>query len=83
MMTSLIPQILVNLTNVSSSCSIVMHTFAVMGVNTAFIQAAIMTRAKVRTIVPAKFAAELDIANGNFKFEALPVSPPEHIAVAQ
>uniref|UniRef100_A0A8K9UW97 Phosvitin n=1 Tax=Oncorhynchus mykiss TaxID=8022 RepID=A0A8K9UW97_ONCMY len=62
--------------------SIVMHTFAVMGVNTAFIQAAIMARAKVRTIVPAKFAAQLDIANGNFKFEAFPVSPPEHIAAA-
>ncbi|XP_064859254.1 vitellogenin-like isoform X3 [Oncorhynchus nerka] len=62
--------------------NIVMHTFAVMGVNTAFIQAAIMARAKVRTVVPAKFAAQLDIANGNFKMEAFPVSPPEHIAVA-
>ncbi|KAK6270453.1 hypothetical protein J4Q44_G00393110, partial [Coregonus suidteri] len=62
--------------------SIVMHTFAVMGVNTAFIQAALMARAKVHTIVPAKFAAKLDIANGNFKIEALPVSAPEHIAAA-
>uniref|UniRef100_A0A674F5Q3 Vitellogenin n=1 Tax=Salmo trutta TaxID=8032 RepID=A0A674F5Q3_SALTR len=60
--------------------SIVMHTYAVMGVNTAFIQAAIMARVKVHTIVPAKFAAKLDIANGNFKVEAFPVSAPEHIA---
>uniref|UniRef100_A0A4W5M772 Uncharacterized protein n=1 Tax=Hucho hucho TaxID=62062 RepID=A0A4W5M772_9TELE len=62
--------------------SIVMHTFAVMGVNTAFIQAALMARTKVHTIVPAKFAAKLDIANGNFKIEAFPVSAPEHIAAA-
>lgn len=82
-MTSFLPQILVNLTNVSSSCSIVMHTYAVMGVNTAFIQAAIMARVKVHTIVPAKFAAKLDIANGNFKVEAFPVSAPEHIAAVQ
>ncbi|XP_038855683.1 vitellogenin isoform X2 [Salvelinus namaycush] len=59
--------------------SIVMNTFAVMGVNTAFIQSAIIARAKVHTIVPAKLSAELDIAHGNFKIEALPVSAPEYI----
>ncbi|KAL1006283.1 hypothetical protein UPYG_G00070230 [Umbra pygmaea] len=63
--------------------SIVMHTYAVMGVNTKFIQAAVMARAKVHTVVPAKFTARLDIANGNFKIEALPVSAPEHVVAAQ
>uniref|UniRef100_A0A673XY60 Vitellogenin domain-containing protein n=1 Tax=Salmo trutta TaxID=8032 RepID=A0A673XY60_SALTR len=59
--------------------SIAMHTFAVMGVNTAFIQAALMARVEVHTIVPARFTAKLDMVKGNFKIEALPVQIINHI----
>ncbi|XP_041941641.1 vitellogenin-like isoform X2 [Alosa sapidissima] len=60
--------------------SISMHTFAVMGVNTAFLQAAVMARAKAVTVLPAKFSARADVPKLNFKIEALPVETPEHIA---
>ncbi len=54
-----------------------------MGVNTAILQAALLSRAKLNSIVPAKIAARLDINEGYFKIEALPVSVPEHIAAVQ
>lgn len=60
-----------------------MHTFAVMGVNTAFIQAALMARVEVHTIVSARFTAKLDMVKGNFKIEALPVQIINHIASVQ
>ncbi|CAJ1060689.1 vitellogenin-1-like [Xyrichtys novacula] len=60
--------------------SVAMNTFAVMGVNTPLIQAALLTRAKLNSIVPAKIAARLDINEGHFKIEALPVSVPENVA---
>ncbi|CAM4655383.1 unnamed protein product [Leuciscus chuanchicus] len=60
--------------------SIALQTFAVMGVNTALIQAAVMARGKIRTIVPGKVVARADILKGNYKLEALPVELPEHIA---
>ncbi|XP_077082827.1 vitellogenin-like isoform X2 [Siphateles boraxobius] len=60
--------------------SIALQTFAVMGLNTALIQAAVMARGKVRTIVPGKVVARADILKGNYKVEALPVELPEHIA---
>ncbi|XP_076134159.1 vitellogenin-like [Alosa pseudoharengus] len=60
--------------------SISMHTFAVMGVNTAFLQAAVMARAKAVTVLPAKLAARADVPKLNFKIEVLPVDTPEHIA---
>ncbi|XP_022593896.1 vitellogenin-like [Seriola dumerili] len=60
--------------------SIAVNTFAVMGVNTAILQAALLSRAKLNSILPAKIAARLDINEGYFKIEALPVSVPEHIA---
>ncbi|XP_062411383.1 vitellogenin-like isoform X3 [Sardina pilchardus] len=60
--------------------SISMHTFAVMGVNTAFLQAAIVARAKVTTVLPTKLSARANIPKLNFKIEALPVETPEHIA---
>ncbi|KAF7665916.1 hypothetical protein LDENG_00127020 [Lucifuga dentata] len=53
--------------------SIAMHTYAVMGVNTALIQALLMSRAKVHTIVPAKMEARFDMNKGNFKLQFLPV----------
>ncbi|XP_061095840.1 vitellogenin-like isoform X1 [Conger conger] len=63
--------------------SIAMHTFGVMGVNTAIIQAAVMAKAKVHTILPLKFAARINIAQGTYKFEALPVQVPDHIAAVR
>ncbi len=60
--------------------SVAVHKFAMMGVNTALIQAAVMMRAKIRIIAPGKVAVRADILNGNFKVEALPVEVPEHIA---
>ncbi|KAF3690857.1 Vitellogenin-1 Vitellogenin I [Channa argus] len=60
--------------------SIAVNTYAVMGVNTAILQAAILSRAKLHSVLPAKFAARLDITEGNFKIEAIPVPMPEHIA---
>ncbi|KAF4097788.1 hypothetical protein G5714_021796 [Onychostoma macrolepis] len=60
--------------------SIALQTFAVMGVNTALIQAAVMMRGKMHTIAPGKVAVRVDILKGIYKVEALPVEVPEHIA---
>ena len=67
----------------SSPCSVAVNTFAVMGLNTAILQAALLSRAKLNSILPAKIAARLDINEGHFKIEALPVAVPEHIAAVQ
>ncbi len=69
--------------NLLYSFSIALQTFAVMGVNTALIQAAVMMRGKIRTIIPGKVSVRADILNGNFKVEALPVEVPEHIAAVR
>nr|AWI62945.1 VtgAa [Scophthalmus maximus] len=60
--------------------SIAVNTFAVMGINTAVVQAALLSRAKLNSILPAKIAARFDMNEGHFKIEALPVSVPENIA---
>nr|AVA30492.1 vitellogenin Aa [Scatophagus argus] len=60
--------------------SVAVNTFAVMGVNTALIQAAMLSRAKFNSIVPAKIAARLNVNEGHFKFDFLPVYVPEHVA---
>ncbi|XP_073332773.1 vitellogenin-2-like [Pagrus major] len=62
--------------------SVSMHTYAVMGVNTALIQAALMSRARVHTIVPAKMEARIDMIKGNFKLQFLPVQGIDKIANA-
>lgn len=54
-----------------------------MGVNTAVLQAALLSRAKLNSILPGKIAAKLDINEGHFKIQALPVSMPENIAAVQ
>ncbi|KPP59788.1 vitellogenin 1-like, partial [Scleropages formosus] len=53
--------------------SIAVHKIAVMGVNTAIIQAAIVAKAKVHNVLPLKFNARVHIAQGHFKIEALPL----------
>ena len=62
--------------------SVSMYTYAVMGVNTALIQAAIMSIAKIHTIVPAKVEARVDFIKGNFKIQALPVQGLNKITAA-
>ena len=59
-----------------------MHTYAVMGVNTALIQAALVSRARVHTIVPGKIEARIDMIKGNFKLQLLPVQGIDKIATA-
>lgn len=66
--------------NLLYSFSIALQTFAVMGVNTDLIQAAVMMRGKMHTIAPGKVAVRVDILKGIYKVEALPVEVPEHIA---
>ncbi|XP_066503607.1 vitellogenin-like isoform X2 [Hoplias malabaricus] len=60
--------------------SVSMQSFAVIGVNTALIQAAVMTRGKIRAVAPAKLAVKADLPKGHFKVEALPTSAPDHVA---
>ncbi|XP_041790599.1 vitellogenin-2-like [Chelmon rostratus] len=64
------------------SPSVSMHTYAVMGVNTAFIQAALLSRARVYTVVPARMEARIDMIKGNFKLQFLPVQGIDKIASA-
>lgn len=66
----------------SVPCSVSMHTYAVMGVNTAFIQAALLSRARVYTVVPARMEARIDMIKGNFKLQFLPVQGIDKIASA-
>ncbi|XP_037553993.1 vitellogenin 2 isoform X3 [Nematolebias whitei] len=62
--------------------SVSMHTYAVMGVNTAFLQATMVTKVKVHTIVPEKMEARLDMNNGYFNLQLLPVERVNPIASA-
>ena len=57
-----------------------MHTYAVMGVNTAFVQATLMSKARVHTTVPAKMEARINMIKGNFKLQFLPVQGIDKIA---
>ncbi|KAK1896871.1 Vitellogenin-1 [Dissostichus eleginoides] len=63
--------------------SIALNTFAVMGINALLLQANVMSRAKLNSILPAKITARLDLTEGHFKIEVLPVSVPENIAILQ
>ncbi|KAJ4942878.1 hypothetical protein JOQ06_005390 [Pogonophryne albipinna] len=63
--------------------SIALNTFAVMGINALLLQANVMSRAKLNSILPAKINARLDLTQGHFKIEALPVVVPEDIATLQ
>ncbi|XP_033936659.1 vitellogenin-2-like [Pseudochaenichthys georgianus] len=69
----------INITATSTS-SVSMQTFAVMGVNTACLQAALVSRARVHTIVPAKVSLRIDMIKGNLKLELLPVQDMDKIA---
>ncbi|XP_034035049.1 vitellogenin-1-like [Thalassophryne amazonica] len=60
--------------------SVAMNTFAVMGVNIPELKAAMISRVKLNAIAPAKIKVRLDIPEGNFKIEALPVPVPDEVA---
>lgn len=60
--------------------SVAMQTFAVIGVNTALIQAAVMARGKVHTAVPGKVSLRANLPQGNIKLEVLPAVVPDHVA---
>lgn len=63
--------------------SVALQTFAVIGVNTALIQAAVMARGKIHTVVPAKVDIRADLPKGNVKLEVLPAAVPDHIVAAR
>lgn len=60
-----------------------LHTYAVMGVNNPFIQATVMSRAKVHTVIPKKMEARLDIEKGYFNYQILPIEGVKTIASAR
>ncbi|XP_056132380.1 vitellogenin-2-like [Lampris incognitus] len=62
--------------------SLSMHTYAVMGVNTALIQAALISRVRVHAIVPGKLEARIDMIKDNFKIQVLPVEGVDKIVSA-
>lgn len=53
-----------------------------MGINTDILQAAMVSRVRVKANVPSKITADLNMADGNFKINALPVSLPDDVALA-
>ncbi|XP_067252451.1 vitellogenin [Chanodichthys erythropterus] len=63
--------------------SIALQTFAVMGLNTGFIQAASMARGKISTCFPLKVEAKFDIPNANFKIKVFPIVLPVHAVTAR
>ena len=65
------------------SSSVAVQSFAVMGVNTDLIQSSVLVRAKVNSVLPSKIAANLDITEGNFRIQALPVAVPEQLATVR
>lgn len=65
------------------SPSITLQTFAVMGLNTGFIQAASMAKGKIHTFLPLKVEAKFDITKANFKIKAFPIVLPVHALTAR
>lgn len=61
----------------------VSQTFAVMGLNTGFIQAASMARGNISTFFPLKVEVKFDIPNANFKIQAFPIVLPVHAVTAR
>ncbi|XP_073699963.1 vitellogenin [Garra rufa] len=65
------------------SPSIALQTFAVMGLNTGFVQAASMAKGKIHTFLPLKLEAKFDLTNANFKIAAFPVVLPVRALTAR
>lgn len=64
-------------------CSLSLHTYGVMGVNSPFIQATVMSRGKVHTVIPKKMEARFDMIKGYYKYQFLPVEGVKTIASAR
>uniref|UniRef100_A0A3P9I5N0 Vitellogenin domain-containing protein n=1 Tax=Oryzias latipes TaxID=8090 RepID=A0A3P9I5N0_ORYLA len=58
--------------------SFAMDTYAVMGTNSPLYHAFIMSIVKFNSNLPSKISVKLDIKEGDFKIDALPVSSPEN-----
>uniref|UniRef100_A0A672N3S3 Si:dkey-4c23.3 n=1 Tax=Sinocyclocheilus grahami TaxID=75366 RepID=A0A672N3S3_SINGR len=65
------------------SPSITLQTFAVMGMNTGFIQAASIAKGKIHTFLPLKVEAKFDITKANFKIKGFPIVLPVHALTAR
>ncbi|XP_043079840.1 vitellogenin [Puntigrus tetrazona] len=65
------------------SPSIALQMFAVMGLNTGFVQAASMAKGKIHTFLPLKMEAKFDITKTNFKIKTFPVILPVHALTAR
>uniref|UniRef100_A0AAQ5XSB5 Phosvitin n=1 Tax=Amphiprion ocellaris TaxID=80972 RepID=A0AAQ5XSB5_AMPOC len=82
------PQTLMQLldTNIRATAeiapSVSMHTYAVMGVNTAYFQASLLSRARVHTVLPSKIEAILEMSKGNYKIQLPSVQDIYKIASA-
>uniref|UniRef100_A0A3P9LGA1 Uncharacterized protein n=1 Tax=Oryzias latipes TaxID=8090 RepID=A0A3P9LGA1_ORYLA len=59
--------------------SYAMATYAMMGTNTPIYQQFLVSRAKFNSTLPSKVFARLNIKEGDFKIEVLPVTAPENI----
>uniref|UniRef100_A0A3P9D6E7 Vitellogenin domain-containing protein n=1 Tax=Maylandia zebra TaxID=106582 RepID=A0A3P9D6E7_9CICH len=68
-------------TKVTPSAAV--NTFAVFGINTAILQAVMVSRAKLYSIAPAKTEVTFNINEGYLNFTALPVSVPENITAVE
>uniref|UniRef100_A0A3Q1GRI3 Vitellogenin-2-like n=1 Tax=Acanthochromis polyacanthus TaxID=80966 RepID=A0A3Q1GRI3_9TELE len=66
--------------NITPSFS--MHTYAVMGVNTAYFQASLLSRARVHTILPSSIEASLEMMKGYYKIQLPSVQDIYKIASA-
>lgn len=63
--------------------SVAIQTFGVFGVNTALIQAAVVARGKLHTVLPGKVALRADLPKGSVKLEVLPAAVPDYIVDAR
>lgn len=63
--------------------SIALRSIASMGINTEMLQSAIMSRLKFKAVAPTNISAELNIKDGKFKVQALPVTLPERVTEVQ
>lgn len=63
--------------------SIAVRSTASMGINTEMLQSAIMSRLKFKAAAPIHISAELNITDGKYKVQALPVTLPERVTEVQ
>uniref|UniRef100_A0A673C130 Uncharacterized protein n=1 Tax=Sphaeramia orbicularis TaxID=375764 RepID=A0A673C130_9TELE len=64
-------------------CSVSVHTYALVGVNSEFLKAGLRTTAKVHTVLPVKLQAKVDVNEGNYVFSWHPDQTMNKIASAQ